>query len=292
MTASLADVGFARSFDGTMIATRSAGSGDGIPLLLCSPPGAPASLWAAAIVDLVRQRRVLAWDLRGTFESSAPVSDRLDPAAHAADALAALDRYRVDRFTLASWSTAGRIAVEIAARHPDRVTALALISGGFGHSPAAALRYMDVVAAVAAAAGLARHLPPPLLQAAAQALGARPEIVGILRQAGLVSATADTDALVALVRGAASCDPNLLLATVAAVASDSAVDLLPSVAAPTLVVAGDRDPFTPARMIEEMAVAIPRCRIEIYDGATHFLPVEYPGRLSADVRALIESAGG
>jgi hypothetical protein len=46
----------------------------------------------------------------------------------------------------------------------------------------------------------------------------------------------------------------------------------------TLIVAGERDAFTPRAVSEEMAQANPAARLEIHEGATHYVPVEYPGR--------------
>ena len=59
----------------------------------------------------------------------------------------------------------------------------------------------------------------------------------------------------------------------------------------TLIVAGERDAFTPRAVSEEMAQANPAARLEIHEGATHYVPVEYPGRLSDDLRAFFGQAG-
>jgi pimeloyl-ACP methyl ester carboxylesterase len=107
----------------------------------------------------------------------------------------------------------------------------------------------------------------------------------------MIAATADTAALVELLRSVVSCDLKVLLNLFEEVAGDDASSLLPSVEAPTLLVVGERDQFTPRRMMEQMARAIPRARLEVYDRATHYLPIEYPARLGDDLRRFWRSNG-
>ncbi|HEY4122563.1 MAG TPA: alpha/beta hydrolase, partial [Byssovorax sp.] len=43
---------------------------------------------------------------------------------------------------------------------------------------------------------------------------------------------------------------------------------------PVLVIAGDRDSFTPARYTEEMAAALPNAELVMVPGGTHVVPIE------------------
>jgi pimeloyl-ACP methyl ester carboxylesterase len=233
---------------------------------------------------------VISWDLRGLHDSSAPASDRLDAGAHAEDAVAVLEHFRVDRFIVASWSSASRIALELAHRYPERVAALAIVSGGSGHSLGRLLRYLEAPSALPVLASAVKHFASPL-QVALQALAARPEVGGIIRQTGMIAATADTSALVELLRSVVGCDLKTLLNVFEEVAGDDASSLLPSIEAPTLLVVGERDQFTPRRMVEQMERTIPRARLEVYDHATHYLPIEYPARLGDDLRKFWSSNG-
>jgi pimeloyl-ACP methyl ester carboxylesterase len=279
----LAEPELISSFDGTSIATSRSGSGDALPALVIPAIGATAAVWTKALVDVGRERPVIAWDLRGLHSSSAPGSDRLDAGAHAEDAMAALDHFGAERFVLASWSNGSRIALEIASRYPERVAALAIVSGGFGHPLGRLLRWREAQSVLPLLASAAKHFASPL-HMGLNALVARPEIGGLIRQSGMIAASADTAALVELLRSIAACDLKTLLSIFQEVAGDDALALLPSIEAPTLLVVGERDQFTPRRMIEQMARTIPRARLEIYDRATHYLPIEYPARLGDDLR--------
>ncbi len=277
------------SFDGTAIAVTRFGDGEGLPLLVSNAVGANLAAWRRSLVDVARQRPIVMWDHRGLFGSGPPASHRIDPGAHAEDAIAALDHHGTERFAVAGWSNGTRVAIEIAARYPERVAALVMVSGGAGHPPSRLLR-LELASAIPIVASVAKYFAGPLATRF-QHLVARPEITGLIRQSGMVGATADTPALVDLLRGMATCNLKALLATVESVVGDSGADLLGQIQAPTLLIVGVRDQFTTAKMVEEVARAIPNCRVIHYEGATHYLPLEYPARLSDDLRAFFAEVG-
>jgi 3-oxoadipate enol-lactonase len=275
------------SFDGTAIAVRCSGSRNETPVLVVNALGATLATWMPVVGHMRIRPRVVTWDLRGLHDSGPPASDRLDPGAHAEDGIAALDEHDVDRVGVAAWASGARIAAEIAHRYPERVAALALVCPDPGRRLSHVLGRLDVASVLPTIAGAAKHFAVPV-GAALRALAGRPELAGLIRQSGMVGATADTSSLVELMKGMAACNPRVLLATYEAVAGDPADDILPSIEAPTLVVAGGRDPFTPPRMARAVAESIPGARVEIYDDATHYLPLEFPARLAADLDELFD----
>ena len=275
------------SFDGTLLATRRFGEGTATPLLLCNGVGANLAPFRRVIVDLERDRPVLSWDLRGLLGSGPPATDRLDPGAQAEDGIAVADHHDADRFAIMSWSNGSRIALEIATRYPERVEALILVNGGFGHPFGRLLRRLEIASVFPSVAGVAKHFGASL-QAPLRALVSRPELAGLIRQTGFVGPTADTPALVELLKGIASSDLKTFFATFEEIAGDSALDLVRTIQQPTLLVAGERDPFTPLSMIVEMHEAMTDAHLEIYDSATHYLPIEYPARLVDDTRRFLK----
>ena len=272
-----------RSFDGTQLAARRMGGGDSTPLLVVNAVGANLAVWRRALIDVARERPIITWDHRGLHESALPHSDRIDAGAQAEDALAVLDHYGVNRFVMVSWSNGARIALEITHRYPESVGALTVVNGGYGHPFGRAIRHLEFASALPTIAGLAKHFAS-FIEGPLRGAASRPEIAGLIRQSGLIGATADTAALVDLFRGMAACDTRTLLSTYEAVAGDPAPELLSDVQCPTLLVAGERDAFTPRRVSEEMARSIPDARLEVYARATHYVPIEYPAKLSDDLR--------
>ena len=286
-----------RSFDGSLLAAQELGGGpgsrtgsapDGIPLLVVPAIGANLAAWRGALVDVVRDRRVVTWDLRGLLGSSPPETNRFDSGAHAEDAMAVAESFGVEEFHLASWSNGSRIALEIAARYPERVRSLTLVSGGYGH-PMGRLARLELSSLLPMGANVLKHFAG-YLQLPLRSFVSRPEIAGIVRQSGFVGVDADIDALVELLQGLASCDLKTLMKIFDEVVGDSGRDLLPELSSSTLLIVGRRDTFTPLRMVEEMRNTIPDSRLEIYERATHYLPIEYPARLSGDLREHLKSA--
>jgi len=275
-----------RSFDGTLLATRRSGTEGATPLLICNAVGANDAIWRRVLADLERERTVVTWDHRGLLGSGSPATDRLDPGAQAEDALAVASHHGFDDFAVASWSNGSRIALEVVTRCPERIKALVMVNGGFGHPFGRLLRHLEIASVFPSLAGVAKHFGA-VLQGPLRALTDRPELVGVIRQSGLVGATADGELLVELVRGIASCDLKTFFATYEAIAGDPAPELAARVTAPALLIAGDKDAFTPLSMIVEMHAAMGDAELKVYEKAGHYLPLEYPARLSADMRAFL-----
>jgi 3-oxoadipate enol-lactonase len=275
-----------RSFDGTFIAYHDMGApGSDLPLLIVNWIGAGMEVWRRAVYGISEERRIVTWDHRGLHSSGLPATDRLDPRAHVEDGIAAMDELDLDRFLIVTWSTGGRIALEMAHAYPERVAAMVTVCAGYGQRARDALRFQPL-ALLPRAAGIAKRFGRPL-QGVFRSLAGRPEIAGLIRQTGMTAATADTAALVELVKGMAECDLNLLLANYEAVAGDPGDHLLRDIHCPVLLIAGEHDQFTPRSMSEEMASALPDSKLEIYEDATHYLPIEYPERLSRDLETFL-----
>ena len=279
-----------RSFDGTLIASRRTGVETGTPLLVCNAVGANRAPWKKVLIDIERERPVLLWDHRGLLGSGAPATDRLDVGAQAEDAMAVLAHHDYDEFAIASWSNGSRIALEIATRYPERVKAMILVNGGFGHPFGRLLRHLEIASVFPTVAGVAKHFGATL-QGPLRALTSRPELTGLIRQTGFVGATADGPLLVELLQGIATCDLKTFFSTYEEIAGDAAPELAARVEAPSLLVAGAKDPFTPLSMIVEMHDAMRNARLEVYEKATHYLPIEYPARLSTDIRTFLKELG-
>ena len=108
---------------------RSAGE-SGPALVLVHGLAGSGAHWQPQLAALGATCRVFAPDLRGHGRSESPAGAAYDIAAHAADLLAVVDALGLDRFALAGHSFGAWVALELAANHPHRVTALALVDPG------------------------------------------------------------------------------------------------------------------------------------------------------------------
>jgi pimeloyl-ACP methyl ester carboxylesterase len=109
------------------IETFEAGDPDAPPVLFLHGLGASKVSLLPAIAGLSRGHRVIAMDFPGFGKSSAPVAARYDAAWLAQSALATLDATGIERAAIVGNSMGGRVAVELALSHPDRVRALGLL---------------------------------------------------------------------------------------------------------------------------------------------------------------------
>ena len=121
------DIRFARSADGVGIAYAVHGSGPPLLIDACwlshlqfdwqSP------VWRHYLVELGRIATVIRYDERGHGLSDRSVTDH-SLEARVADLEAVADDAGFDRFALLAMAQGGPVAIEYAARHPDRLTRL------------------------------------------------------------------------------------------------------------------------------------------------------------------------
>ena len=100
--------------------------GDGVPVVFLHAGVCDRRMWAgqvAAVSDA--GYRGVAYDRRGFGET---VCDPADPFAHAEDLEAVLDALGIRGAVLVGCSQGGRVAIDFAFAHPDRVAGLVLVS--------------------------------------------------------------------------------------------------------------------------------------------------------------------
>lgn len=276
------------SFDGTELAAHAFGSGEAEPLLLVNAIGPDLSPWRCIIEELADTTPIISWDLRGLHGSGAPLSDRIDAAAHAEDAIAVLDDAGIESFSIATWSTGTRIALEIARRYPERCGALVIVSGGFGRGFRGLFRYLEISSVFPLGAGIAKHFATAL-EGPFRSFVTRPEIAGVVRQSGIIGPTANIELLVEVLQSLADSDLRTLLTIYEEVVGDDDPSVLAEVHASTLLVIGKRDRFVTQGMVDSMLGKLPDAEKVVYEKASHFLPLEYPKRLAADITAFVRS---
>jgi pimeloyl-ACP methyl ester carboxylesterase len=84
-------------------------------------------------------------------------------------------------------------------------------------------------------------------------------------------------------RGLSRVEVPFFLSMLAAAGEHSAVDLLPAVEVPVMVVAGERDGFTPPELSRAMAEAIPGAELLVVERGSHTAPLERPELVGTSV---------
>ena len=115
-------------------------SGSGAPVVLLHSGVADRRMWQPQIPALGHRFRVISPDLRGFGESPLPPEGYAD----ADDVAELLDHLEVVDAAVVGSSMGGRVALELATRHPDRVNSLVLLCPAYrGVPPSAAVEAFD-----------------------------------------------------------------------------------------------------------------------------------------------------
>lgn len=105
--------------------------GSGPPLLLLHGYPQTHMMWGKIAGDLARDFTVVAPDLRGYGQSTAPADsddhETYSKRAMARDAVALMAHFGFERFDLAGHDRGGRVAYRLALDHPDQVRSLAIL---------------------------------------------------------------------------------------------------------------------------------------------------------------------
>lgn len=230
--------------------------------------GGAGALWGPVLPALAAHRAI-AWDMPG-YGASAPPPEMTFPAL--AEALRALlDARGVGRADLVGHSMGGMVALEFALAHPARVRSLVLCatSAAFGgRDPAFREQFLAArLAPLEAGRGMAEIAPGVV----AGMLGEAPDPAAAPAAIAAMSAVP-----AATYRAALACLTRF----------DRRADL-PRIAAPTLLVAGERDATAPPRGMARMAEAIPGARLVVIPGAGHLVPLERPAAFNATLASFL-----
>ncbi|UGQ11524.1 alpha/beta hydrolase [Yinghuangia sp. ASG 101] len=231
--------------DGTRIAYQL--HGHGTPLVLLAGQANNHHWWDGIRTDFHPARSTLTLDYRGTGDSDKP-DIPYSTELFAQDVIAVLDELGIDRADVYGTSMGGRVAQQLAARHPDRVEALVLgcTSPGGPHSVE---RGNDV----------RRALAQPRPGAARQALR---ELMYTPRW--LASHPGPHHTL-----GDPGMPAHARRHHLAAGNRHDAWDILPDIGAPTLVVHGTDDLLNPTANAHLLADRIPGARLHLIPDARH-----------------------
>ena len=92
-------------------------------------------------------------------------------------------------------------------------------------------------------------------------------------------------------RHLAQMDPLVFVRTLDSLARHTCWDHLAHVDVPTLVVAGEKDKFTPLRLSRQMAQAIPGAEFLLVPQATHTAPLEQPELVELRLERFLRTHG-
>src|SRR5689334_19334701 len=110
------------------------GGTGGMPVIFAHSFGGSAEQWAAQLEHLRKNRRAIAYDLRGHGDSDAPANDDYTIPTQEQDLAAVVEALALERFVLVGHSMGGSTVIAYAGKHPERVAGLMMV-GTPGKSP-------------------------------------------------------------------------------------------------------------------------------------------------------------
>lgn len=256
-------------------------AGSGFPLLLIHGWAAWSYSWRKNIPALSKYAKVYALDLLGFGLSSKTRAAGYSLAAQAGHVLQFLDALGLEQVVLGGHSMGGEIAMRVAARAPERVAGLLLVAST-GYSP------------VTLPAGLRLALRiPGLAHAVVRATVANARFA----RRTLNTAYADPSALTAadvngyLLPGRTPGAIQTLVQFFRQMDFGQAVDCIPTLGQPALVIWGARDPWWPLAHGQRLAQELPAARLHVFPGAGHVPQEEAPAAFNQVVQDWLATLG-
>ena len=230
--------------------------------------GTGAAIWKNHAAELARDFTVVVPDLRGAGESSRPpgpysLQDFVD------DLHGLVERLELGPAGFVGHSFGGSIVLELAAQHPDRVVAVVAV-GGPTELPDQSRDGLRTRADTVEREGMAAVAETVATNGMAPSFReSRPDELGAY--ASLLAAA----------------DPQAYAATCRVIADLDIGGHLSRIAAPVLLVAGDRDAVAPPELNRKNAVRIPDASFVEVEDCGHILPWEKPDALLATIRPFL-----
>jgi pimeloyl-ACP methyl ester carboxylesterase len=279
--------GYAVASDGSPLFYESWGERGGhTPMLLCDGIGCDGYVWRYVRQDLA-DRFGLHPHYRGHGRTAPPRDPQRVTIEDLADDVACvLDDALVDRAVLLGHSMGVQVALETYRRHPDRVAGLVLICGASSH-PLKTFRGSATLEDLLPLVEKWIHRIPRLVNRLSRTLLPTRLAYEVASRLEIRRELVEPSDFMPYLEGLARIDTRLFVAMLSSAGRHSADDLLPDVKVPSLVIAGERDGFTPAERSRAMAAAIPDAELLEIPNASHTAPIERPHLVDSTIRDFV-----
>jgi pimeloyl-ACP methyl ester carboxylesterase len=241
---------------------------------LCDGIVCDGFVWKYVWNDLAPILPLTHWHYRGHGRSARPRdAGRIDIPAHADDLKVVREHVGDPPCVIFGHSMGCQVALEEYRRYPDKVKGLVLICGTYGKvtatfkgTPILDLILPRLLDTVIKHEDMARaiwtRIPPEMALKIA------------LRVGDIDPEKIRREDVLPYLKHMTHVDLPMFLKMLRAAGEHSAEDILPDVKVPTLVVAGEKDSFTPPFLAEAMAEAIPGAELVLIERGTHVASLE------------------
>ncbi|MCP3167278.1 alpha/beta fold hydrolase [Myxococcus qinghaiensis] len=268
-------------------------TGDGEPgVVLCDGLGCDGFAWKYLAPYLSRHHRVLRWHYRGHGRSGIPEDrERIGMLYTCEDLQRVMDAAGMERAVLFGHSMGVQVALEFHRRYASRVQGLVLLCGSYGN-PLDTFHDSTVL----------KKMFPTLRRVVERFPEQSARLIHAALRTELAVQLAITlemnreriarNDLAPYFEHLARMDPVVFVRTLDSLSEHSAWDHLLHVDVPSLVVAGERDKFTPGWLSRKMASRIPDAELVLIPEGTHTAPLEAPGLVEVRVERFLRERLG
>ncbi len=281
--------------DGTRLYARETRgpNATGVPLLCANGIGVSTIFYKYVEQHFPATRPVICFDYRGHGKSEYPRDlEDLTMEANAEDMRRVLDAFGHEKAICLGHSMGTQVIYTFAHQFPERTAMLVPILGGFGR-PVHTFLNAELPSLLGFLIGhkVTTTMPEVLQRGQKQMLSSklgRKIASRLARLSGVVSATrmpqVDLDAYM---DHFGSFAPLVFFRMAEKMAAHSAEPWLPDIVAPTLIIAGEHDLFTPMHLSEEAARRLPTCKLVVLVDGSHAGIVEQPDLIHQEIDAYI-----
>ncbi len=245
-------------------------------------------IWKYLWGELADVSDVVHWHYRGHGRSGAPVDKtRIDIASHAADLKSVRDAVVQGPSVIIGHSMGTQVALEHWRRYPENVKGLVLVCGSFG-KVTQSFRGMPILDLILPKLMDIVEKQPDIVRALWSRIP--PEIA---LKAALLARDVDPshirrEDMLPYLKHMTHVDFAMFLKMLRAAGDHSAEGWLGEIDIPVLIIAGEKDTFTPASLSESMAERIPGAELLMVAGGSHVAPIEQPELVGERIRAFVE----
>ncbi len=253
-------------------------------IVLANGLGGNLAAWRHLVGHFGATHRIVSWDYRGLYASTltpAQAAGGVDVSieSHVADALLVIDRLEIPRATLVGWSMGVQLSFDIASRIQDRIEAIVALSGGYGqvftHTKFGAVGAPLIMPGMEVVRQVLTNFGGPVAR-----IAKAPFLIRSMKALGVVAPSLDEKVFTELVGEYVQLDFAVYNRILASLHAHDVQSVLPSLAMPVLVMAGDRDPMTPHAVSLRIVDLLRDAELMILTGGTHYVPVEKPDAIN------------
>lgn len=263
--------------------------GEGNPLVLIHGAWVSHEWWRWQVPEFSRQYKVLLLDVRGHGQSS-PLQKAYSVNGFTRDLEILLQKTGIEEAVLVGWSMGGIISMQYCLDNPSKVKALVLIAARGHRNPYFKLKVLfhHLQARLSL---IMNFTSPRKYDRAAQSFPDRNRDWLRREVSNMLSPTVPKQVFDWVMNELANNPVGNYLEIARSIWDWEAGEELRKINVPTLIIAGEKDTWIPTRFPRLLYSAIPNSRLVIVENAGHYLSIERPEAVNAEIIKFLKDLG-